>query len=132
VKPLVYVAGPITTNPWGCVRQATDAFALLRVAGCVPFLPQLSVLHEAIDPQPYEEWLAYDLEVIDHCHALVRLPGESPGADREAAYARHLGIAVFELDDDHLDEQIQAIACWAGEFKIDRALVAYAQGRGTP
>lgn len=97
MKPLVYVAGPVTGNPWGCVRQATDAFAWLRDAGCVPFLPQLSVLHEMVDPQPYEEWLTYDLDVLEHCHALVRLPGESSGADREVAWAREHGLPVLEL-----------------------------------
>lgn len=24
-RPLVYVAGPITGDPWGCVRKATEA-----------------------------------------------------------------------------------------------------------
>jgi hypothetical protein len=43
--------------------------------GFVPFLPQLSVLHEMVAPLPYEEWLAYDFEVIARCDALVRLPG---------------------------------------------------------
>ena len=28
-KPLVYVAGPITGDPWGCVRRATHAAAIL-------------------------------------------------------------------------------------------------------
>ena len=27
-KPLVYVAGPITGDPWGCVRRATHAAAM--------------------------------------------------------------------------------------------------------
>ena len=94
-KPLVYVAGPITGDPWGCVRQGTDAFAWLREAGCVPFLPQLSVLHEIVAPMSHADWLAYDFEVLRHCHALVRLPGASKGARAEVAHARALGIEVF-------------------------------------
>lgn len=94
-KPLVYVAGPITGNPWGCVRQAADAYTRLRRLGCVPFLPQLSVIHEIVDPQPYQEWLAYDADVIRRCDALLRLLGESPGADREVALAGELGLPVF-------------------------------------
>jgi len=93
-KPLVYVAGPITGDPWGCVRRGTDAFRALREIGCVPFLPQLSVLHEMVDPQPYEAWLAYDFDVIEHCDALLRLHGDSAGADREIAHAEALGIPV--------------------------------------
>lgn len=95
MKPLIYVAGPITSNPWGCVRQATDAFSEIRDNGGVPFLPQLSVLHEMVAPQPYDQWLAYDLDVIRHCHALVRLPGESAGADNEVRFARTRPIPVY-------------------------------------
>lgn len=97
-SPLVYVAGPMTSDPYGCVRQATGAYRILRAAGCTPFLPQLSVLHEMVDPMPYEEWLAYDFEIIAHCDALIRLPGDSPGADAEVAHAELLGLPVFHLD----------------------------------
>lgn len=96
-KPLVYVAGPITGDPLGCVRQAMGAFAMIRHAGCVPFLPQLSVIAEMVDPQDYETWLAYDLDIIEHCDALYRLRGESAGADREVAFARKLGLPVLGL-----------------------------------
>lgn len=95
MKPLVYVAGPITGDPFGCVRQAAKAFRDLRTCDVVPFLPQLSVIQEMVDPLPYEEWLAYDFEVIERCDALFRLPGESPGADREVEFATSLGLPVF-------------------------------------
>jgi len=97
-KPLVYVAGPITGDPFGCVRQAMGAFRMIRHAGCVPFLPQLSIVGEMVDPQDYEAWMAYDLDVIEHCDAVYRLRGESPGADREVAFARRLGIPVLGLN----------------------------------
>ena len=94
-EPLVYVAGPITKDPFGCVRQATDAFTWLRDFDLVPFLPQLSVLHEMVSPLPYEEWMSYDFRIIEHCSGLLRLDGKSPGADREVAYATGLGIPVL-------------------------------------
>ncbi len=99
-KPLVYVAGPIGGNPFGCVRQAAAAWAILREAGCVPFLPQLSVLHEMVDPQSYETWLEYDFDVIRQCDALFRLPGQSPGADAEVEFAHSLGLSVFDSFED--------------------------------
>lgn len=95
MRPLVYVAGPITGVPFGCVRQATDAWAELVGLGCVPFLPQLSVLHEMVSHQDYETWLQYDFDVIRHCQALVRLPGFSSGADREMDHAASLGLPGF-------------------------------------
>ena len=98
MKPLVDVAGPISADPYGCVRQAVDAFDVLRGMGCTPILPQLTVLAEMVQHRTYEEWLAYDLELIARCDALVRLPGDSPGADREVAHARELWVRVFHLD----------------------------------
>lgn len=97
--PLVYVAGPITGNPWGCVRQAVALFPELRAAGVVPFFPQLSILHEVVTPVAYQDWLAYDLDVIRNAAALIRLPGHSEGADREVDFANELGLPVFHFDD---------------------------------
>ena len=116
MKPLVYVAGPITGNPFGCVRQAAVAFNELRVMGLVPFLPQLSVLHEMVLPLPYEAWLAYDFDVIERCDALVRLPGHSPGADAEVEHAGNVGVPVFMWDDTGrhaLHEFVQSYTRWA-------------------
>ena len=48
-KPLVYVAGPITGDPWGCVRRATHAAAILGDLGCHAYLPQLAALGIAED-----------------------------------------------------------------------------------
>jgi nucleoside 2-deoxyribosyltransferase len=110
-KPFVYVAGPITGDPFGCVRQATDAWRILRADGCVPFLPQLSVLHQMVDPQTYDAWLDYDNDIIERCDALLRLPGVSPGGDAEVDYALLLGIPVFyeaaEVGPWFLDKQAQ-------------------------
>ena len=100
MKPLVYVAGPMTSDPYGCVGKACEAFDELRDLGLVPFLPQLSVLAEMVSPRDYEDWLAYDLDVIYNCAAVVRLPGLSPGADRECEYARFIGLPVFCLPGD--------------------------------
>lgn len=97
MKPLVYVAGPITSEPFACVRNANEAFTWLRTIGCVPFCPQWSVISEMVTPRSYEAWMAYDFEVIEHCDALLFLPGESPGRDSEIELAHQLGIPVFEF-----------------------------------
>lgn len=98
---MVYVAGPITGDPFGCVRQAMETFPLLRELGCIPFLPQLSVIAEMVAPQDYETWLGYDMDVIARCGALVRLDGESPGADREVELALSLSLPVFDWGTPH-------------------------------
>jgi hypothetical protein len=94
-SPLVYVAGPITGNPWGCVRQATHAAAMLDDLGCHAYLPQLSILHEIVAPQPYEHWIEHGLAMVERCDGLWRIAGDSPGADREVDHALQLGIPVF-------------------------------------
>jgi hypothetical protein len=33
--------------------------------------------------------------LLQHCDAVLRLPGESRGADQDVAIARQLGIAVY-------------------------------------
>lgn len=97
MKPLVYLAGPITKpNPMANTNEAIHtATGLLHDGLCVPFVPQLSILWDTVLPLPYEDWLAYDFDVIRHCHALLRIPGESAGADREIVHAREIGVPVF-------------------------------------
>lgn len=111
VKPLVYVAGPITgaeiRNTQDAVRVATRLRDGEHGDGgvVVPHVPHLTVLWDMIDPASYERWLAHDFDVIEHCHALFRMPGESKGADREVEYATKLGIPVFR--------DVQRLEAWA-------------------
>jgi hypothetical protein len=66
--------------------------------GFVPFVPHLSALWDIVDgessPITYDDWLKYDFAWIDCCDALLRMPGESRGADMEVEYARSKGIPV--------------------------------------
>lgn len=100
IKPFVYVAGPITANPLGCVRESIPVFKYVLSVGGWPFMPQWSVLPEMIENIDYETWLAYDFDFISRCDALLRIPGTSPGADREVEYAFGLDKPVFMLDTD--------------------------------
>jgi hypothetical protein len=111
-KPLVYVAGPISGDPFGCVRQSAEAFTWLRGLGCVPFCPQWSVIAEMADPRPYEDWMAYDFDVIARCDALLRLPGESPGAEREVVEASVAGIPVFRYQPSITSTVSDFVAEW--------------------
>lgn len=95
-KVFVYVAGPYT-KPDPC--QNTNAIIhianLLVEKDFVPFVPHLSLLWHTVTPQPYEYWMTYDLNWLERCDVLLRVPGESFGADREVAHAEALGIPVF-------------------------------------
>lgn len=43
----------------------------------------------------HEDWLGIDLEWVAVSHGVLRLPGDSVGADREVAHAQALGIPVY-------------------------------------
>lgn len=96
----VYVAGPysktccrISTS--GNVRNAVLAGDELWARGFVPYIPHLTHLWDLISPKSYEEWLELDNCFLPCCRAVLRLPGESSGADKEVELAENLGIPVF-------------------------------------
>jgi len=97
VRPkYVYLAGPYTNpDPNRNVKAALDDAKLLIEAGFVPFVPHLYHIFDLVHPMPYETWMTLDLAWIARCDVLVRRPGDSSGADREAVYATSLGKPVF-------------------------------------
>lgn len=92
----IYVAGPYTKGDVGVnVRNAIVAAQELLVAGHAPYVPHLTHFWHLVEPGPYKQWLALDLKWLAVCDALVRLPGDSNGADLEMKQARKLGIRVY-------------------------------------
>jgi len=93
----VYIAGPMATSgePGPNLHAAAVAAAEVIRAGHSPYVPHLTWILDAIAPFPRGEWQHQSLAWIETCGALIRLPGESVGADAEARYARTLGIPVF-------------------------------------
>lgn len=98
----VYVAGALTGSIPTNVHLACKAGARLMRAGLSPFVPHLYTFMETVEPGPtYEEYFqAICLPFLARCDVVLRLPGESPGADREVAYAKGLGIQVFTSEID--------------------------------
>lgn len=93
----VYVAGPITGsgNLLLNVRSALVVASKLLKLGYAPYVPHLNCFWEIVCEESYETWLALDKEFLITCDAMLRLPGHSPGADREEAWARERGIPVY-------------------------------------
>lgn len=92
----VYVAGPISKgNTGNNVRAGIDAAEALVKAGMVPYLPHTTHFWHMIHPHDHAEWLELDFEWLRVCDAVLRLPGESVGADKETAEACRLGIPVY-------------------------------------
>ena len=88
----IYVAGPYTNpDPVNNTGKAIRAGHLLLMQGFIPFIPHLTLQH----PQPIEVWYHYDNEWLKKCDALIRLPGDSDGADDEVALMRKMERPVF-------------------------------------
>lgn len=101
----VYVAGPISKgdHPRN-LRQAIDAGLTLLKLGYSPYVPHLDFLMALIEPSvfTYEIVLPWDLDWLKECDAVLRLPGESKGADIEEEFAYKHGIPVFSSLNDLL------------------------------
>lgn len=102
MKPLVYVAGPYTTpDPVINVRRACSVADELVRAGAAVVVPHLTMLWHLASPASIDEWYQRDLDVLEHCHALVRFHGPSPGADREWEHAAACGLERWALGKGH-------------------------------
>ena len=92
----VYIAGPYTKGDVAVnVRNAIVAGQEVLEAGHVPFIPHLNHFWHLLLPQEYAVWIRLDLEWLHQCEALIRLPGDSAGADAEYVEACRVGIPVF-------------------------------------
>lgn len=117
----VYIAGPISKGGLAeNINRASKAFVALQKLGFAPFCPAWScfasgvveslavILPGSSKPAPFAlasasaaglthaEWLAVDLPWVRASHAVLRLAGESKGADLETAAAQEAGIPVFD------------------------------------
>jgi hypothetical protein len=93
---LVYIAGPYTADPERCVMVAIAALHEVMDAGHNAFVPHLSHFAEMQQPRHYEDWMRMCLDMVPRCDMLWRLPGQSPGADREVALAAERGMMIIQ------------------------------------
>ena len=119
MNKLTYIACPLTKgDTTENVARADDAMlALMRAgfavvnpalscyAGAAEAIGELGRYDAAIVPRPgawnqfqsftHADWLAMGKVIVSRCDAILRIPGESTGADIETAHAAELGIPVF-------------------------------------
>lgn len=105
----IFVAGPYsapTEDQIGeHVRRACEAGQALLDRGHYPMIPHLTVAfslwrqeHRGED-LPYETYLDWSMALLRRCDGVLSV-GRSPGADREVALARKIGLPVWERIDD--------------------------------
>jgi hypothetical protein len=68
---------------------------VLITLGFNPYTPHLTHFQHQAFPRAYEDWMRIDLDYVTACDCVYRLPGHSPGADREVDLAVSLGIPIF-------------------------------------
>jgi hypothetical protein len=99
----VYVAGPYTKGDVVInVRNAIDAGEELTRLGFVAYIPHLTLFWHLVHPHGPDFWYEYDFHWLDFCDCLLRIPGESVGADKEMARMINQGKPVF-LDIESLE-----------------------------
>ncbi|KKS77416.1 MAG: hypothetical protein UV51_C0007G0014 [Candidatus Woesebacteria bacterium GW2011_GWC1_42_9] len=92
----VYIACPYTKGDVAInVRNAMAAADILISSGFAPFCPLWFHFQHLHSPHGYEEWMSLDFEWLAACDVVLRLPGESPGAERELEFAKQKNIEIF-------------------------------------
>ena len=94
-RPRVYLAGPYSRGgPKENVKDAMLWAQTLIRKGYAPLCPHLTYFIDKVYPWPWETWLEVDEAWVRVAEAVFRMPGESPGSDRECELARSLGIPL--------------------------------------
>jgi hypothetical protein len=102
--PWVYISGPYSNGDTEQnVRSAIDAAEQVIENLGIPIIPHVTYWWNEIYPHGYEFWLAYDMQLLEGCDVLWRLPGESKGADREVENAKKLGLSIVYSFDELMD-----------------------------
>ncbi|MBU2177768.1 MAG: DUF4406 domain-containing protein [Gammaproteobacteria bacterium] len=92
----VYIAAPYTKGDVVInIRNVLEAAEALCDLGYVPFVPHLTHLWHLAIPHEINFWYQYDLDWLKKCDCLLRLEGESLGADNEITLATLLRIPIY-------------------------------------
>lgn len=92
----VYIASPYTLGDIAVnVKFQMDIADVLIEFGFAPYVPLYSHFQHMAHPRPYDDWVKLDLAWVEVCDCLLRVGGESPGADNEVKYAKKLGKKIF-------------------------------------
>lgn len=91
----LYIAAPFTSNPSGNTNAAIGVgMTLFELKLWLPFIPHSYLMWDLICPRGYEYWMDMCIGWVAECDAFLRLPGVSPGADREYDLARKLDKTI--------------------------------------
>lgn len=97
MSKLIYIAGPYEGGDTIInVRNAINMAMRLNDNGYACIVPHLSHFMHLIHPRPRSYWMGLCRMTVPRCDTLVRLVGDSPGADEEVELAAVHGLKVVE------------------------------------
>jgi len=92
----IYIAAPYSKDdPVINTANAIKVADMLIEKGYIPFVPHLTLFWHLLYPHEIQYWYDYDMAWLQKCDGLLRLSGESIGADREVRYAKMLKISIY-------------------------------------
>jgi len=92
----IYIASPYTIGDrQENVNRQIRCASILIDFGFAPYWPLSSHYLEQFKARAYDKWLELDFEWLRQCDAVLRLEGESSGADKEVALAGEIGTPVY-------------------------------------
>ncbi len=96
MKAGVGVINPMLTMWSGACRKMVNTYPASTGVNCLemPTRPEAKA-HGGFQKISHKHWLDMDKEIISRVDAVLRLPGQSSGADEEVAFANEKGIPVF-------------------------------------
>lgn len=106
-----YIAGPYSAgDPVQNTRDAMLVGDELTGWGYAVYVPHLSLFWHFLRPHEIDFWYSHDIAWLLKCDVLVRLGGESEGADNEVQTAHANGILVCHWPQDSLT--LRTLAKW--------------------
>jgi hypothetical protein len=100
----IYIAGPYSKGD--PVKNTADVIRTadyLAMRGHKPYVPHLTLFWHFMIQHDIQFWYDLDLAWLGKCDCLLRLPGESSGADKEIEFAEHYKMPVYHSIAECLD-----------------------------
>ena len=97
---IIFISGPYSSDPLINTCKAIQAGEEVVKLGHTPYIPHLNLIWDMFNPHPKNFWCKLDLGILYKCDGILRLPGESPGADQEIFHAVLWQLKIFHRLED--------------------------------
>lgn len=121
-KPFVYIASPYTKgDPAINTGFQCRIFEDLMNTGLVyPYAPLWSHFQHTYYPRPYQDWINYDLAIIERMDACLRLNATGPNGYRQCESSGADGeVQLFEEQGKPVFYTVNNLISWARQYRHD-------------